>query len=214
MRKPILPAAGYNFGVDWLSVIESVVGGALGGSAAVFGLSRFLGNLWLEKQKSRYNKELEEFRDNLHKEQARLQAEIDRSVFVTHAHFETEFAAMKEVSQCLADIRIAYMSLNPIDASIRIADEERAQYIDRLATANDKFLAKLQEWAVFLEPDLYDEFERCHIGADEELKRVRANRSLGSNEKNQNAEYFWHAYRHACQKVRDRIKLLAVLPRT
>jgi len=44
-------------------------------------------------------------------------------------------------------------------------------------------LRAIQEWAVFLEPDLYDEFERCHIGADEELKRVRANRSLGSNEK-------------------------------
>ena len=44
------------------------------------------------------------FRDNLHKEQLRLQAEIDRSIFVTHAHFETEFAGMKGVSQCVADI--------------------------------------------------------------------------------------------------------------
>lgn len=197
--------------MDWRTVVESVVAGALGGSAAVLGLSRFLGDLWLEKQKARYSKELEEFRDNLHREQAKMQAEIDRSVFVTRAHFETEFLAMKEVSQCLAEIKIAFRLLNPSDLSVRISDEQRTRQIDRLAAASEKYLEKLEEWAAFLEPGLYDEFERCHIGADEELKRVRANRSDDDKERAQGAEYFWSAYRHACQKVRDRIKSLAIL---
>jgi len=200
--------------MDWLSIVESVAGGALGGSVAVLGLSRFLGDLWLEKQKSQYSKELEGFRDSLHKAQAQMQAEIDRSVFVTRAHFETEFLAMKEVSQCLAEVKIAYLSLNPVDRSIRIGGEERTQNIARLSAANNKYLEKLQAWAVFLEPTLYDEFERCNVGADEELKRLRANRSDDGKEKALNAEYFWHAYRNACQEVRDRIKSLAVLPRT
>jgi len=199
--------------MEWLRLLVSAIAGAVGGTATVFGLSKFLGDLWLEKQKSRYSKELEEFRNNVHKEQARLQAEIDRSIFVTRSQFETEFQAMKEVSQCLAEIKIVYMLLNPIDLSVRTTEPGRAQYVARLAAANDEFLAKLQEWAVFLEPELYDEFERCHIGADEELKRVRANRA-SDDDKARNAEYFWRAYRNACQRVRDRIKHLAILPRT
>jgi hypothetical protein len=200
--------------MGWLTIVGSVVGGALGGSAAVFGLSRFLGDLWLEKQKARYSKELEEFRDSLHQQQARMQAEIDRSVFVTRAHFETEFLAMKEVSQCLAEIKIVYRLLNPSDASKRVPSQEHVQNVARLSAANDAFLERLEAWAAFLEPDLYDEFDHCHIGANEELKRLKANREDDSREKAQNAEYFWRAYRNACQKVRDRIKSLAVLPGT
>ena len=200
--------------MGWLTLIGSFVGGALGGSAVVFGLSRFLGDLWLEKQKSRYGKELEEFRDDLHKQQARMQAEIDRSVFVTRAHFETEFLAMKEVSQCLAEIKIVYRLLNPSDASRRLLSQEHVQNVERLSAANNAFLEKLEAWAAFIERDLYDEFERCHIGADEELKRLKANRNDDGREKAQNAEYFWRAYRNACQEVRDRIKSLAVLPGT
>jgi len=146
--------------MDWITVIESLVGGVLGGSATVFGLSRLLGELWLEKQKARYTKELEEFRNDLHQQQARMQAEIDRTVFVTRAHFETEFLAMKEVSQYLAEVKIVYRLLNPLEVPKSVDHKELAENVGRLSAANDAFLQKLESWAAFLEPDLYDEFER------------------------------------------------------
>jgi maltooligosyltrehalose synthase len=93
--------------MDWLTAIESLAAGALGGLGTVYGLSRFLGNLWLEKQKARYSIELEEFKNQLLKEQKRIQAEIDSSVFVTRAHFETEFSAMKDIFKALADVKMA-----------------------------------------------------------------------------------------------------------
>jgi hypothetical protein len=60
-------------------------------------------------------------------------------------------------------------------------------------------------------PLLGEDQPHAEYGADEELKRARANRSDDDKEKAQGAEYFWRAYRHACQKVRDRIKSLAIL---
>ncbi len=82
--------------MEWITALEGFVTGTLGGVAAVFGLSKYLGELWLERQKVQYSKELEEFKDGLQQEQKRLQSRIDRSVFVTRAHFETEFTAMRE----------------------------------------------------------------------------------------------------------------------
>ena|SRR5215472_16265213 len=95
----------------------------------------------------------------------------------------------------------------------RNGDTERTQNIARLREANDDYLAKLEEWGVFLEPRLYDEFERCHIAAEAELKRVKGN-NPNDKDKALNTKYFWSSYRQACQQIRDRIQSLAVLPGT
>ena len=87
----------------WGTALESLAVGGLGGLATVYGISNWLGNLWLEKQKARFSQELQEFKakqdrqlqafkDILEKEQKRVQARIDHSVLVTRAQFETEFA--------------------------------------------------------------------------------------------------------------------------
>lgn len=98
----------------WLTALENLAGGALGGIATVYGLSRWLGAMWLEKQKARYNKELEEFKDGFQKEQKRVQAAIDRHVFVTRAQFDTEFNAMKEVFKGLAELMLAINAVRPM----------------------------------------------------------------------------------------------------
>jgi hypothetical protein len=171
---------------------------------------RALGRLGLSYPRLDPSK-LEEFRDNLQKEQRRMQAEIDRAVFVTRAQFETEFLAMKEVSQCLAEVKLAFRRLNPLEAGREMTETQRAQNTTRLGEANDKYLAKLEEWGVFLDPTLYDDFEHCHIGADAEFRRPAADRAH-ERDKSINAEYFWRSYRQACQKVRNSIKSLAVVP--
>jgi hypothetical protein len=133
-------------------------------------------------------------------------------VFVTHAHFETEYSAMKEVSQRLAEVKIAVLTLHPADAREKMSPTERTQRIAELKDASETYRAKLQERAVFIEPHLYDKFEHCYIGAHVELKRLQASTSWPENQLN--VEYFWRSYGEACQAVRDRIQSLAVLPRT
>jgi hypothetical protein len=45
-------------------------------------------------------------------------------------------------------------------------DAERYRKITDLESASQKFREKLEEWAVFLEPKLYDEFDHCQAGAE------------------------------------------------
>jgi hypothetical protein len=47
---------------SWTTLIDGIAGGALGGIGTVFALSRWLGSVWLEKQKAGYSKKLEEFK--------------------------------------------------------------------------------------------------------------------------------------------------------
>src|ERR1700676_2246492 len=94
----------------WLKAGEVIFGGAVGGTTAVFGLSRWLGDVWLgrllEKEKAKYAEAIEKLRAAFAQELERYRAQLDRSIFVTRAHFETEYTAMKEVSKSLAEVKI------------------------------------------------------------------------------------------------------------
>src|SRR5437870_5133792 len=97
----------------WVTALGNLAAGALGGMGTVYGLSKWLGSMWLEKQKARYSKELEEFKDGLQKEQKRTQAGIDRHIFMTRAQFETEFTAVKDVFKNLYELLLAMNALRP-----------------------------------------------------------------------------------------------------
>jgi len=148
------------------SVVLGLGTGLIGGVGGGVGLSHF----WLERTKAKWNKELEALKDKLSAEQRRYQAQLDRSIFVSRAHFDTEFQAIKEVHQCLSGVKIPFSILNPLNAATVLTDAASADLMTRLQDANTKFLAKLEEWGVFLEPDIYDEFHRCYLGADHFLE--------------------------------------------
>jgi hypothetical protein len=78
--------------LSWLTWLRIMGVSGATGIAASTAASKWLGKYWLEwllaKHKAEYDQELEHYR-----------AQLDRSVFVTRAHFETEYTAMKEVAQ-------------------------------------------------------------------------------------------------------------------
>lgn len=96
---------------------------------------------------------------------------------------------------------------------MELVGTERTQAVDLLEKAISKYHEKLEEWAVFLEPVIYSEFENCFGGAQAELKRLKANTEKEPDRAG-TVSYFWKSYQKACQLVRDRIKSLAILPRT
>jgi hypothetical protein len=202
---------------SWMDTAKVIFGGAAGGIATVTFLSRYLGDKWLghilEKEKAEYAKQLAMLTAGFSQELEHYRAQLDRSIFVSRTHFETEYTAMKEVSQCLSEVKVTFLRLHPIEAGTELIDAERTQGIASLETATSKYHEKLEEWAVFLEPALYDEFEHCYAGADAELKRLRTN-SEKEPDRAGTVNYFWKSYRQASQMVRDRIKNLAVIPRT
>jgi hypothetical protein len=198
---------------SFANAVLIVVGGSAGGAATVTFLARYLGDRWLghvlEKEKAAYQEELTKLTARFTRELEHYRAQLDRSIFVSRTHFETEYTAMKEVSQCLSEVKVFFRKLHPIEAFTEPTGTDRTKAIDSMEKAIGKFQEKLEEWAVFLEIAIYNEFNHCHGEATVELRRLKAN-----SEREPNTKYFWDSYQKACQLVRDRIKTLAVLPRT
>ena len=90
----------------WLTVLYGFLGGAAGTLVILWAASRWLASLLLERYKGSLNRELETLKNKLQQEQKQIQARIDSSVYVTRAHFETEFNAMKELFGLLSTTRL------------------------------------------------------------------------------------------------------------
>src|SRR6266849_9943656 len=106
--------------MDWSALLklgEVMLGGAIGGSATVYGLSRWLGDVWLgrllEKEKAKYAREIEQLKAGFAQELEHYRAQLERSIFVTRVHFETEFEAYKTVFAKLAEMRLRFGELRP-----------------------------------------------------------------------------------------------------
>jgi hypothetical protein len=191
--------------------IQALVTGALGGTviAALFAL---FGKVVIGRLKAKWNTELEVFKDSLNAQQKRLQAQLDNSVFVTRAHFDVELNAMKEVHQRLSEVKIVFRSLHPTSLRDEKKGEAKAALVEKLHVANERYFTKLEEWGAFLEPTLYDSFEHCYYGADEEYKRLALS-VISDHDESLNCKYFFDNYRAACQGIRNRLKSLAILPK-
>jgi hypothetical protein len=219
----------------WLKAIEGLVTGALGGLATVYGLSKWLGNLWLEKQKAKYSKELEEFKakfskeleefkDKLLQQQKRIQAEIDRSVLVTRAHFETEFDSMKTIFKALSQTRLYLNGVRPTNDDSpngETVEDKNKRFNSRLALLQDAYnsLLELSEaTSAFYPIELYEAVGGCLKAARWEIQSIRVNMGYEpfSNkwyqQGSENRAEFGKAYDQAVTVIRDRISRLAVLP--
>jgi hypothetical protein len=195
--------------MDFQTFATGALGGVIGGGA----LWAFLGNLVLEKEKAKWNKELETVKDRYTGQQKRLQAQLDNSVFVTRAHFEVELQAMREVHRCLGRVKIAFRALDPLTPRDEKHAEQKTLLIENLRGTTDDYFSLVEEWGAFLEPSLYDSFMRSFYGADEECKRLRGGFD-SHDDRSRNHRQFLDNYRAACQGIRDRLKSLAILPGT
>jgi hypothetical protein len=212
--------------MDWITTFESLATGALGGLGTVYWLSGYLGRIWLEKQKAAYSKELEEFKNALERDKQRIQAEIDRSVFVTRAQFDTEFTAMKEVFGLLTAAGIALNGVRPVFQLAPLnetIDARRQRVLDQLAKlqeAHDDLLHKANGLVPFYPLELHQCVRECQGTAY--LECIQARDDLYQEEYEfghqwrKNAETnqatFKEAYDRAALVIRNRIERLAVLP--
>lgn len=95
--------------IVWASAIGGITGS---GFAAT--LMHFIKGSWLEKIKAHYATELESFKDSLQIEQKRIQARVDRSIFVSRAQFDTEFNAMKDIFRFATDLKLTMDQIRPM----------------------------------------------------------------------------------------------------
>ncbi len=221
--------------VEFLGALAS---GGVGGALMVTGLSRWLGDVWLgrllAKEKAKYDQQLEQLRagyaeklegykDALDRSKNLLQAQIERSVFVTRAHFETEFEAYKKIFEDLAEVRLLMAAMHP---TLRIAreDESREDRLKelsanllKLADAHDKAARTTENLAPFYPQEVLEKVNRCL-----QLIRIEILNVQTGGERTFSAEWsrqgedrvneFLLAYKDASDAVRQRIATLAILP--
>lgn len=213
--------------VDWPTVFQAIVGGALGGSAVVFSLSRWLGDIWLKriilKEKSRYDREIETLKARFSQDLENYKARIDRSVFVTRSHFETELSAYKLAYEGLGDIRLLMAGMRPMLGFTSEADTEEIKLsalgvkLQELAQIHDKTMKTIENLCPFYPQDIYEKLSQCLCAVRGEILDVRTG---GKNtfgiewfrKGRDRMDAFLTAYQAATEAIRDRISNLAVIP--
>jgi hypothetical protein len=135
--------------------------------AVVSAVWNFVSGLLLQRDQAASTKELTELKDDLDRAQKRVQAELDRSVFVTRVHFETEFEAMKNVFAFLSQVRLAMISLRPMVRVEPATETEQprlqrqCERLDDLSVAYNKLLTESEARTPFYVVELYQAIEGC-----------------------------------------------------
>jgi hypothetical protein len=192
-------------------------------SAAVAALWSHLSKRSLQRDDNATKVALATLEDKFERSQRLGQAAIDRSVFVTRAHFETEFEAMKEVFSCLSQVKLTMNSIRPFYSINEIAESDQSKQtrllsrLEALKVAYNKLLNESEAKEPFYTAELYAAIQECLGAASMEINDVLlhgldALLPTGHIEGGKNRERFSSGYRKAAAAIRDRISRLAILP--
>lgn len=222
---------------DVFGVIGRVVA-SLGGAALILAaLSSFVSKVWLnrilEKDRARYQLEFEALRNQqqqhierlrveLDSTQRRLQAQIDRTVFVTKVHFETEFRAMQVIWAKVVKLRGTMSSVRPTfstapsDDTPEKAQERLFNRVKAFSAALDEAKDAIFENEPFITEDLYAElYDRFLLAAQAEETSVRVHRQETDpkwyEKGEKNVGDLVASARRAAALIRKRVSELSVL---
>ena len=216
--------------IDWITVVVNV---AIS-TPAVGGLLGWLGkrqmakdmaqhNEQLESLRAKYASELEAYRSDLEQSKKMLQGEIDKTLMVTKVHFETEFAALKEVFAKLSEVRLQIGGLRPF-FDVVPADDTKEAKLERLAavlskteTAYNNLVAVSENLSPFYPPEIYAQIEECRKAAWFETHDIKTTlpaerfSSVWYEQGSKNLNRFLAAYSNVSNLIRERISKLAIV---
>jgi len=215
--------------MDWSAWLKIIVGGGVSGIVAVSGASRWLGDFWLgrllEKEKAKYTKEIEKLKAGFAQELEHYRAQLDRSTFVTRAHFEVELESYKQVFEGLGEIRLAIQRTRPlmevVTAPQPSQQERLASLVERLndlANAQNKTVLVIEKLSPFYPRDIYLKLEACLAVVRREILDIKTSGgTMFSSEwydiGQQRLDAFFPLYNGVTEAIRERIATLAIVPR-
>lgn len=135
--------------MNWLTALETIVGGALSGSAAVFGLSRYLGDRWLERLKAQYSKELAQFSH-------------EQSILLTEMQNAFSMGATSHMATTAFDKHIGFCQeyVDAISKALDFLNEAGPK--KRLLDASEFFRIR-QKWALWLTDEIEANLDRFEL---------------------------------------------------
>jgi len=206
--------------------INSISAGILSGGATgavISAIWNHFSKRSLQRQEAGFTAKLTTLEHDFQRSQGKAQAEIDRWVFVTRAHFETEFEAMKEVFSCLSEVKLAINGVRPMVSlePVNETEEEKLkrlfERLETLSVAYNKLLVNSEARAPFYTAELYEAVGESLLAAGIEINSINS----GGNDTfeiewflqgTQNRDKFSKGYSKAVESIRDRIAKLAILP--
>ena len=207
--------------IYWGTVAASLVANVvlIGGALKVFWQTltdRMLANL-----QARNDRELEKLKQAHAQHLALYQHEFDKTILVTKVHFETEFSALKEAFQKLAEVRLRMAGMRPHMSTSRTGETEEekleglAERLQTLSTAYNEMIATTENLSPFYPNKIYDYFEECRKAAHAEITDVETSgddafKPDWYGQGIQNNARFMKAYITVSGLIREHIATLAV----
>lgn len=207
--------------LDWRTVVTSVVTSGLLSTGVVLGLARYLGDRWMVRYKSRYDLELEAFKDTLEKKRKRIENELGHRTYISKTQFDTEYNALKDCFAALGLLRLAFNGLRPILDWIPEDQQEKLKVLKtRLDFFSDRYNPLVNTaFSVypFVPEDIYREFEKCMKAAILEIKHIQADpakafTNSGMEEGRRQREEFDSGYHAAAKLAREHFRQLSIVP--
>ncbi len=208
--------------MDGISTLTGILSGGVAG-AVISAIWNHFSKLSLQRNEASFTAKLTTLEHEFQRSQRQAQAEIDRSVFVTRAHFETEFEAMKDIFSSLSEVRLAMNAIRPMFA-IEAADETQDERLKRLSErfkilmiATDKLLNTSESKAPFYSEELYESINDCWKTAAMEINSIKqagpdSLKTDGYLQSAKNNDKFSEGYFKSVRIIRNRISKLAILP--
>jgi hypothetical protein len=202
--------------------LNAIVSGALSGGAVVGLAGFFLKNWWLERLKTDYSAELATYKSKLDAELKSLQSVLDHKIFVSRAHYETEFESMKTVFNFATKASLLIQGVRPMFGYGIVGETEEHKLerlslrVQELAAAHDEFILQSESLMPFYPEDLRVAFTECGIAIRSEIGDIRSSgpNSLGPGgyvKASLNQEAFQKNYYRAAKIIRERIERLTIL---
>lgn len=217
--------------VNWPEFVTNVFGGAAASLIVVYGLSRWLGDVWkakiLERVQQDNRKELEaiksEMQTSVDKANRLLDAGISKAILVTRTHFETEFTAYKEIFAALSDAKNYLHAIRPVfiitGEAESVKDEKNlVDRLNKLIAAQNKAFVVSDNLRPFYQDEIYQGIQECFKSSKFEILQVKTGGGFSMFNQDwfeagrKNQEAFVRDYLHVSTLIRDRLASLGVLP--
>lgn len=159
----------------------------------------------------------------MQRHKTRIQALTDNAVYVTKAHFDTEFTAMKDVFKCLSNARLILPGIRPqhgVGPPNQSSEDKIKDLFERLnglREAYNALIAQSEALSPFYPQPLYEALDKCIRAIRLEIIQVETGAENTFSIKwftdgGENHERFMKAYHLASEIIRERISRLAILP--
>ncbi len=213
---------------NWAEFVTGIFGGVVGSLVIVFGLSRWLGDVWkakiLEKVQQANRRELEtlksEMQSSVEKANRLLDAGISKAIMVTRTHFETEFTAYKEIFAALSDVKNCIHATRPVfiiaGEDDRVKNEtDLVERLNRLIAAHNRAVTVSENLGPFYQDEIYQGIQKCFTSSKYEIFQVKTGKTFSEEwfeEGRKRQEAFTEDYITVSKLIRERLASLGVLP--